>query len=300
MELVEIVPNISEGRDQRIVRAIASRAESVDGADLLDIHSDASHHRSVLTLVARPEAAVPACLELMSACVEHIDLRRHSGVHPRTGALDVVPFVALGRVSTQTCIALARDCGRQLAARFEIPVFLYGSASGGQPPLELSTLRRGGGFEALAPRLASGELHADFGPSTPHASAGAVASGARGFLIAYNINLRASDLSAAQKIAAKVRTSTGGLPHLKALGFSLAERQRTQVSMNLTDFRRTSLLQAFTAVQTEAGALGVELESSELVGLVPEAACFEEMETRLMLEQPPRILEERIRAHGLA
>ena len=299
MELVEIVPNISEGRDERTVRTIASRAETVDGAYLLDIHMDAWHNRSVLTFAARPEAAVAACLALMSACIEHIDLREHAGVHPRIGALDVVPFVPLYEVSMARCIALAKDLGRELASRFQIPVFLYGAASEHQPPLELSTLRRGGGFEALAHRLAIGELRADFGPSTPHASAGAVASGARGFLIAYNVNLRASDLSTARQIAAKIRTSNGGLPHLKALGFSLAQGERTQVSMNLTDFRQTSLLSAFTAVRAEACARGVEVDGSELVGLVPEAACFDDMESRLMLERPPGILEARMRARNL-
>lgn len=296
MRLVELVPNVSEGRDRAALEELTTAFREVPGLYLLDLHSDPSHHRSVLTAVARPESAAPAVLALVERAVELIDLRKHRGAHPRIGAVDVVPLVPLETMQRDETIALARDVAREIAERLALPVFLYGDAAARPHYEELSFLRRGG-FEALEERMARGELVPDFGPPTPHPSAGATAVGVRDLLLAYNVNLKGPNPAAARAIAGRVREAGGGLPAVKALGIALAHRGLSQVSMNLTDFRKTSLTAAFDRVREEAFALGVEVESSEIVGLVPEAAAFEGMEERLLLEEPPGILEERLRRY---
>ncbi len=299
VELLELVPNVSEGRKDSVVRDIEGSLSSTPGAWLLDRHSDASHNRSVLTAVAKPDAILSASLRLAERALARIDVRTHRGVHPRIGALDVLPLVPLGGVSQDRAKALAAEVGGALADAFEIPVFLYADSARRPENRELPYLRRGG-FEALAARMAALELVPDFGPRAPHPTAGAVALGVRFLLIAHNVELSTSDVSAARAIARRIRTSGGGLPHLKALGFELSDPPRAQVSMNLTDFRITSLNAAFSAVVREAAALGVEVVRTEIVGLIPEAASFDGMVERLKLDRSPGILEQRMREAGLA
>lgn len=293
MTLVEMVPNVSEGRDEACIDALAQALREAPSVLLLDLHRDPSHHRAVLTAAAPPEACPGAALALVERAVELVDLTRHEGVHPRIGAVDVLPFVPLGAVPMETVVALARDVARRIAARFALPVFLYGEAALVPSHRELADLRRGGS-EGLAERLARGELAPDFGPAAPHETAGATAVGARPFLIAYNVNLETRELGIARAIARRVRASGGGLRNVKAMGVELGHRSLCQVSMNLTDFRVTSLVAAFDAVARRAAEAGVAVASSEIVGLVPEAAAFEGMESRLRLESPPGILEKRI------
>jgi glutamate formiminotransferase len=298
LDLLELVPNVSEGRRDSSIRDIEGSLSVAAGAWLLDRHSDESHNRSVLTAVAKPDAVLAASLRLAARALARIDLKIHRGVHPRIGALDVLPLVPLGGVSEERAQALAAEVGRALADSFGLPVFLYADSARRPENRDLSYLRRGG-FEALAARMAASELVPDYGPAVPHPTGGAVALGVRFLLIAYNVELRTTDAAAARGIARRIRTSGGGLPHLKALGFGLSNPPRAQVSMNLTDFRVTPLQAAYDAVVREASRLGVQVARSEIVGLIPEAASFEGMVERLNLDRSPGILEKRLREAGL-
>jgi glutamate formiminotransferase / 5-formyltetrahydrofolate cyclo-ligase len=296
---VELVPNVSEGRSERVISEIAAGFAGGEGIELLDRHSDPSHNRSVLTAVSEPDSIPSAAIRLVERAVARIDLRSHRGVHPRIGAVDVLPLVPLFGFPREDVRRLADQVGRAVAETFGLPVFLYADSAVRPENRELPRLRRGG-FEGLDERMRASELVPDYGPNRPHPTAGAVAVGARPLLIAYNVELKTPDRAAAQAIARRVRGSSGGLLHLKALGFELSNPARAQVSMNLTDFQVTSLLIAFDAVEREAARLGVEVAGSEIVGLIPEAASFEGMVERLSLKKPPGILEERIREAGLA
>lgn len=299
MELIEIVPNVSEGSAASVVGAIAGSLPAEGECWLLDVHRDESHHRSVLTAVARPEGVVAAALRLYRAATEKIDLNRHRGEHPRIGAVDVFPVVALADGSRSRAVELVHRVARAVAEACELPVFLYGDAARSPDRRDLLWLRKGG-FELLAERMAAEDLVPDYGPQRPHKTAGATAIGARGFLIAYNVELLTADRSVAAGIARRVRASSGGLPEVRALPMELRPFGRTQVSMNLTNFRVTSLATAFDAVLFEARKRGVEVVRSEIVGLIPEAAAFPGMEERLKLDRPPGILEAKIREAGLA
>ncbi len=298
MELLELVPNVSEGRSAARIDDIAHAFGAGEGIWLLDRHGDESHNRSVLTAVAKPGWALEASVRLVERALARIDLRNHHGVHPRIGAVDVLPLVPLGGFSREGAKQLSTGVARRIAESFGIPVFLYAESALRAENRELPRLRRGG-FEALEARMAASELVPDYGPKRPHPTAGATAVGVRPMLIAYNVELRTPDRAVAQLIARRIRASGGGLPHLKALGFALSNPPRAQVSMNLTDFRVTSLQAAFGAVEREAARLGVEVARSEIVGLIPEAAAFEGMVERLSLKEPPGILETRMREAGV-
>lgn len=272
--LFEAIPNISEGRRPDVVRAIADAAASVPGIALLDCSSDASHHRSVLTLAGTAAPLRETVFRLFDAAIASIDLRCHAGAHPRIGAVDVVPFVPLGGAPMATCVDLARAVATEVAERFDLPVYLYAEAAARPERQRLDLVRRGG-FEGLAARLHTPAWAPDHGPARPHPTAGASAIGAREPLIAFNVNLVSTDLEAARAIARAVRERDGGLPAVKALGLRLAERDGApvQVSMNLTDYRRTSIAAAVARVTAEAAARGIAVAGTELVGLAPAAAA---------------------------
>lgn len=304
--LFAAVPNLSEGRDPERIRALAEAA----GQTLLDRHSDPSHHRTVLTLAGSAAEIEEAALALFRAAVRLLDLRRHRGAHPRIGVLDVLPFVPLEGTRPEEAAALARQVGSRIAndriaddriggdriTTDGVPVFLYGLASA--TGRSLPELRRGG-LRGLAARLAAGEVEPDFGPRRLHPTAGAVAVGARGPLLAFNVDLDTGQVETARRIAARIRESGGGLPALRALGVLLTDAagkpERAQVSMNLLDFRRTSLRDAFDAARREAAAEGVGVAGSEIVGLPPEAALWPGAEDDLLLPAPPRTLESALR-----
>jgi len=298
VELLECVPNVSEGRRPKVVDRLAATAEA-GGARLLHRTSDPDHHRSVLTLAGTPETLRRSILALFEAALQAIDLRHHRGVHPRVGAVDVVPFVPLGTVTLERARELAAEVGGEVARRFGVPVYLYGEGV----PAERSNLAdlRRGGLEGLALRLGDPAWQPDFGPATLHPTAGATVVGARRFLIAYNVVLRSADLRAARRIARAVRESSGGLPAVKALGLPLASRELVQVSMNLVDYRRTSIFEVFDRVTTLAKLQGVEVLESELIGLVPEEALEGGDVERLRLVDftEDRVFENRLRAVGL-
>jgi glutamate formiminotransferase len=270
MRLIECVPNVSEGRRPAVIAECADAVRAA-GVNLLDVSSDTSHNRTVLTFVGDHASVADAVLALFGCAVAHIDLRTHTGVHPRIGAVDVTPFVPLGRTTMRECVTLARRVGEAIARRFSLPVFLYEAAATTSSRSNLANLRRGQ-FEGLVERLADPLWAPDFGPRAPHPTAGAAVVGARGPLIAYNVNLATQRLDVAKRIAAAIRESSGGLRCVKALGVPLTDRGLVQVTINLTDFRVTSLHEVFARVSAEAQRYGVEVAGSEIVGLVPAAA----------------------------
>ncbi len=272
--LVESVPNFSEGRRIDVVDRLAGAVEAVPGAFLLDRTSDASHNRSVLTLAGESAPIVAALERAFEVAIAEIDMERHSGEHPRIGAVDVVPFVPLAGSTMAECVALARSFGARVAERFEMPVYLYGEAATTPLRQRLADVRRGE-YEGLKTHIGDPDRKPDFGPARTHPTAGAVAVGARPFLIAYNVNLGSRDLELAKKIARRVRESSGGLPKVQANGFWIEELGRAQVSMNLLDFRTTPIWQVYEAVESAAAEDSVEIAESELIGLAPLAALLD-------------------------
>jgi glutamate formiminotransferase len=290
MRIVECVPNFSEGRDQAVVKAIASEVTS--HARLLDANSDPDHNRTVLTFVGSPEEAAEAAFLAVRKAAELIDMTRHKGEHPSMGATDVVPFVPVSGVTMEDCAAIARSVGKRIGDELRIPIYLYESACSCPGRKHLESVRCN--YETMRREIKSGRRKPDFGPAEA-GKAGATVVGARDFLIAFNVNLATTDASAAKAIAAKVREANGGLLCLKALGFSLKSRSCVQVSMNLTDYRTTGLEAAFAAVEKEAKAAGVGILNSELVGLAPKAALEGVDTKRLRLALgPDKILENRL------
>jgi glutamate formiminotransferase/formiminotetrahydrofolate cyclodeaminase len=283
--IVECVPNFSEGRNQTTVRALVNAVESVPGVWLLDHTMDRDHHRSVLSFAGELDAVAEAAFRAIRVATDLIDLRKHKGAHPRIGATDVVPFVPLRGATMQDCIHLAKRLGQQVGTELEIPVFLYEQAATHCDHGPLESVRRGG-LQGLAFRMASDpDWTPDFGPSRLHRTAGAMVIGARPPLIAFNVNLRSTDLALARSIAKDIRQSNGGLLHLKAIGVELASRQLVQVAMNLTDYVITPIHVAFEAVRTRAAKQGVAIAGSEVIGLIPQAALVQAAAHSLALEQ---------------
>ena len=239
---------------------------------MIDVQADAAHNRMVVTFVAEPALAVDAAMAGATVATKRIDLRQHRGEHPRMGATDVVPFVPFADLPMSVCVDLAHDFGARLWKELHIPVYYYGEAARNAERRELEKVRRGG-FEELVAHIGEPDRAPDEGAPQIHPSAGATAVGARIPLIAYNVNLRTTDLQVAKDIAKTIRASSGGLPSVKALGFELAERGLVQVSMNLTDYRVTNIWKVFTTIRDEAKRRGVEVDASEIVGTIPLAAA---------------------------
>jgi glutamate formiminotransferase len=271
--LVESVPNISEGRRPEVVDRLAAAVEATAGAHLLDRTSDASHNRSVLTIAGEAEPVADALERVVERAIEDIDMERHTGEHPRIGAVDVVPFVPLEGTTMSDCVELARSFGARVAERFEIPVYLYAEAATRSDRVLLKDVRRGQ-FEGLKREIDQHGRQPDFGPSRMHPRAGAMAVGARPFLIAWNINLGSPDRDLAVRIARRVRESGGGLPKVQANGFFIEELNLAQVSMNLLDFSVTPIWLVWDTVAEVAAEDGIELAESELIGLAPLASLL--------------------------
>lgn len=290
---LECVPNVSEGRRLEVVARLAAAA-SAPGARLLDVSSDPDHNRSVLTLAGEADGLHAALLSLYEAAVAEIDLTRHQGVHPRVGAVDVVPFVPLGDTPMAAAVAAAERLAAEVARRFDLPVYLYERAARRPERTALADIRRGG-FEGFSGKIADPAWAPDFGPPRIHPTAGVTVIGARFFLIAFNAVLETPDVAVARTIARQVRESTGGLPAVRAMGVYLASRDRAQVSMNLVDYRRTSVLQALEEVRRQAADLGTRVTETEVIGLVPEEAAAGVVREALQLPAAMPILEERLR-----
>jgi glutamate formiminotransferase len=274
--LVESVPNVSEGRRLEVVDRMAAAIEAVPGVAVLDRTSDASHNRSVFTIAGEHEPVMEALERLVGSAIHDIDMDAHEGEHPRIGAVDVIPFVPLAATTMDDVIEIARTFGARLARRYELPVYLYARAALRSEREKLADVRRGQ-YEGLKEEISQRGREPDFGPSQLHPSAGAVAVGARPFLIAYNINLESDDVELAKRIARRVRESGGGLPKVQANGFEVEEPERgrpkfAQVSMNLLDFAVTPLWLVWDSVRELAAEDGVALAESELIGLAPIAS----------------------------
>lgn len=292
----ECVPNFSEGRDLARVERIVSAARGVPGAAVVDVESDADHHRSVVTLVGEGEPLVEAVLRMMRVATDEIDLTVHRGAHPRMGATDVVPFVPLGNATMEEAAELAVRLGERVWSELGVPVYLYAAAARVPERWDLARVRAGE-FEGLRGAAATDPARRpDIGEPRLHPTAGAVAIGARPVLIAYNAYLTTGDVDVAKKIAHAVRARDGGLAEVKALGFYIAERDQAQVSMNLTDYTRTPLHRVVEAVRCEAARFGVAVAETEVVGLVPEDALLDAAEFHLQLNRFDRnaILDRKV------
>ncbi len=272
--IVECVPNFSEGRRRDVLDKIVYSIRSVPGIKVLDVEMDPDHNRSVVTFTGGKENIQEAAFRGARAAVELIDLNKHKGQHPRMGAIDVLPFVPLSGVSMEECVDIANKVARKIAAGLKVPVFLYENAARRPERKNLEDVRRGE-FEGLREAIMTDKTrYPDYGPRMLHPTAGAVAVGARMPLIAFNVNLKSRDIKIAKAIAKKIRASSGGLPHVKALGFDLEHKQMVQVSMNLTDYTVTPVSKVFEAVKKEAEELAVEIAESEIIGLLPlEVVC---------------------------
>src|SRR5687767_3857701 len=297
MKLIECVPNFSEGRRPDVVTRIRDAIAAVQDVRLLDVSSDQSHNRTVVTFVVSADKAVDEAYAGIAAARTHIDLTKHSGEHPRMGATDVVPFIPLEGSTMEDCIMLARALGDRVGRELEIPVFLYERAATRPDRENLADVRRGE-FEGLRTELGTNPARdPDFGPARVHPTAGAVVIGARPFLVAYNVYLGpATNVPVAKEVAKAVRGSSGGLRYVKGLGLEVDGQ--AQVSMNLVDTEKTPLYRAFDMVKMEAEARGVSPTWSEIVGLVPERALFDTAARHIQLRNfnPDIVLERKVRA----
>jgi glutamate formiminotransferase len=283
VSLIEAVPNVSEGRRPEVIAALKSAMSDTPGVQLLDTSSDSAHNRTVFTLVGDASALKTAILALYAVAIERIDLRSHTGEHPRIGAVDVVPLVPLNAADMPACVVAATELGASIAERFDIPVYLYAEAARVPERRQLEVIRRGG-FEGLGDKLRANKWQPDFGPTRAHPSAGASAIGARPVLVAYNVNLETDDLDIARRIARTVRASNGGLAAVKAIGVRTMHPHVVQVSINLIDYEQTPLHRVFEAVQLAADSFGVRVHGSEIVGLVPAAALLPAARHQLHLD----------------
>ncbi|HEX6161862.1 MAG TPA: glutamate formimidoyltransferase [Vicinamibacterales bacterium] len=296
MAVIECVPNVSEGRRKDVIDQLADALRAVPGMRVLDVQSDAAHNRSVFTLAGDQAAMTAGIPKLFEGALAAIDLRTHKGEHPRMGAVDVTPFIPIEGVTMAECVTLAKSIAQDIATRFSLPVYLYEEASNNPARKNLEDIRRGE-FEGLAAKMAKPEWVPDFGPASPHQSAGASVIGARMPLIAYNINLNTDRLDVAKKIASAIRMSSGGLRYVKAMGIPLEDRGIVQVSMNLTNYEKTPIFRVFDLVKREAERYGVSVLESEIVGLVPSAALLQSVEYFLQLEgfSADQVLENKLR-----
>jgi glutamate formiminotransferase / 5-formyltetrahydrofolate cyclo-ligase len=287
---LESVPNFSEGRDEATIDALAQALSS--GAELLDVHSDADHNRSVFTLVGEEDGLLQALVAGIACARERIDLRRHEGAHPRIGAADVVPIVPIRPEDRDRAGSAATGLARRVGEELELPVFLYGDLSPDRGP---AFFRRGGPRE-LQGRIDAGELRPDFGPSRLDPAAGGVIVGARRPLIAFNVNLASRDVAVARAIAAVVREKDGGFPGVRALGLDLPRAGHVQVSMNVEDYEAAALHEIVGRIEREAAGLGVEVEDAELVGLMPAGAAVAAAGSLLRIKgfDPSHVLELRL------
>lgn len=297
-QLIESVPNISEGRRPEVIAACEAAVTKVPGVTLLDVKPDESHNRTVLTLIGHPDALKTAIVNLYEAALTHIDLREHAGEHPRMGAVDVCPFIPIRNTTMADCVAVAKDVAAQVASRWQIPVFLYEEAATAPHRRNLADIRRGE-FEGLTAKLQQPDWQPDFGGPAPHPSFGATVMGAREPLVAYNINLNTTNLEVAKAIAKNVRGAAGGLANVKALGV-MSTDGRAQVSMNLVNTTKTPIYRVFELVRIEAARYGVTLGGSEIIGLVPQKALLDTAAYYLQIEgwDPSLVLENRLLEHA--
>ncbi|MCD6159650.1 MAG: glutamate formimidoyltransferase [Kosmotoga sp.] len=295
MKIVESVPNFSEGRKQEVVEAIVDEARAVDKVWVLDYSSDPDHNRSVVTIAGDPNAVVTALFNMSKKAQELIDLRKHRGEHPRMGAVDVIPLVPIMGITKEECVELSKELGEKIGEELEIPVYLYEYSASSKERENLSGIRKGE-FEGFHEKIKLPNWKPDFGPEKVHPTAGVVAVGCREFLIAFNVNLGTDNIEIARKIAKAVRHISGGFKYVKALGFKLEERGIVQVSMNLTNYKKTPVHRVFEIIKLEAERYGVPIVGSEIVGMVPMKALLDVADFYLRLENydPDLVIEKKL------
>ncbi len=293
-EIVQCVPNFSEGRRREVVEALLEEIKGVPAVSLLDYSLDHDHNRCVITFIGDREAVMEGAFRAVRKAVELIDMRNHSGAHPRMGAADVIPIIPVSGIGMEECAAAARQLGQRLGEKLKIPVFLYEAAASAPERRNLAVLRAGQ-FEGLQAAIDSGRTP-DFGPAQLHPSAGATAVGARRPLVAYNVNLTTADVGVAKKIAAAVRERSGGLSNVKALGIYLEDEKRAQVTMNLINCEATPIYRVVEMIKAEAARYGVGVAETEVVGLIPVQYLLDTAAHYLQLNHfsPDQILENRV------
>ncbi|MCP4580657.1 MAG: glutamate formimidoyltransferase [candidate division Zixibacteria bacterium] len=300
--IVECVPNFSEGRRPEVIGEIVRIIESVQGTTMLDAEMDKDHNRAVVTFVGEPEVCEETAFLAIRRASELIDMEKHSGEHPRMGATDVCPFIPVSGVTMKTCIAMAKRLGERVGKELEIPVYLYESAAT-RPDRENLAVVRKGEYEAIRDEIATNPVRKpDFGPSKTHPQAGAMAIGARPFLVAFNVYLNTHSLDIAKKIANAIRFQTGGFRYVKAMGFDIKERRQVQISMNLVNYQGTPIHRVYEAIKSEAARYGVMPTSSEIVGLTPLEAIVQVADHYLGFENftSDQILESKMKSPALA
>ena len=283
-KIVECVPNFSEGRDLKKIERIVNVFRAKENVKLLDYSSDKDHNRMVVTVIGEPKAIKNCIIEAVGVAIEVIDLTKHKGQHPRIGAADVIPFIPITNMTIEEADFLAKEVGETLAKKYNLPVYLYEKSASSEFRQNLAAIRKGG-FEGLCEKMKQPEWKPDFGASKPHPTAGASVIGARTPLIAFNVNLNTDNFEIADKIAKKVRFSSGGLPYCKAMAVDLKEKGLMQVSMNLTDYTKTGIHQVVEMIRSEALTYGVSVAGSELIGLVPLQAIVDTTAYYLGLER---------------
>ena len=293
--LVECVPNFSEGRNMETVMKIVAPFIVTEGVKLLDYSADRDHNRTVVSVMGEPDSVKKAMIAATGIAIREIDLRQHQGEHPRMGAVDVVPFIPIQNFSMEEAVALARETGQEMASIYNLPIFLYEKAATMPSRENLANVRKGE-FEGMADKLLQPEWQPDFGPDLIHPSAGVTAVGARMPLVAFNINLNTNNLEIANQIARCIRHISGGLRYCKAMGVALKERGIVQVSINMTDYTKTSLYRVFEMVRFEAQRYGVEIIGSEIIGLAPMAALIDVAVYYMRIEdfKMEQIIEQRL------
>ena len=294
-QIIECVPNFSEGRDLEKIEKIVDSFRGKQGVKLLDYSNDQDHNRCVVTVVGEREPLKAAVIEAIGKAVELIDLTKHEGQHPRMGAVDVVPFIPIRNASMEDCIALSKEVGEEVAKLYNLPVFLYEKSASAPHRENLAAIRKGK-FEGMEEKIHEPQWHPDFGPEQRHPTAGTVAVGARMPLVAFNINLNTDRLDIATAIGKRIRHMNGGFRFVKAMGVELSDRGIVQVSINMTDYTRTALYRVFETVKFEAARWGVTIAGSEIIGLVPMAALIDTAEYYLGIEDfsMAQVLESRI------
>ncbi|AZR74610.1 glutamate formiminotransferase [Anoxybacter fermentans] len=295
-QIVECVPNISEGRRPEVVEAVIDEIRQVEGVSLLDYSSDADHNRTVITFVGEMEPVKEAAFRLTKKAVELIDMEKHTGEHPRIGAVDVIPFIPIQGVEMEECIAAAKEVAKRIADELNVPTYLYGEAAQRPERRNLANIRKGQ-YEALKEEIGKEERRPDFGPAKTHPTAGATVVGARMPLVAFNVNLDTDQKWIADKIARAVRESSGGFKNVKAMGVMLEDRNQVQVSMNLENYVKTPIYRVFETIKREAARYGVNVVGSEIIGLVPQQALIDVAEWYLQVEEfnSDQVLENRLK-----
>ncbi|MBA2795323.1 glutamate formiminotransferase [Streptococcus porcinus] len=282
-KIVECIPNFSEGRNQATIDGLVATAKSVPGVTLLDYSSDASHNRSVFTLVGDEVAIQEAAFLLVKYASEHIDMTKHHGEHPRMGATDVLPFVPIKDITTEECVDISKKVAERINKELQIPIFLYEASATCPERTNLAKVRKGQ-FEGMPEKLLEENWAPDFGDRQIHPTAGVTAVGARMPLVAFNVNLDTDNLEIANKIAKIIRGSGGGYKYCKAIGVMLEERHIAQVSMNMVNFEKCSLYRTFETIKFEARRYGVNIIGSEIIGLAPAKALIDVAEYYLQVE----------------